>query len=308
MHRIIAYLLFLVVAVSAAAQVDVSGTVVDNENDEPLTGASVIVKGADGKIRKYASSKGGGGFAMTLPSVAGCRLEVTMMGFAKQSVALDSVSFPLTVRLEPGATLLKEVKVKADAIREQGDTVTYSVGSFAQEPYYVLKSFADSKLTYYDTAGLEKYVYEETPGEFNWGIGDSTKVVLGYECVMASTDFHGRHWTVWFSPEIPVADGPWKFCGLPGLILEATADGGQYSFVATGIEQTPREVGSVYLAEEYERTTRKDFLKARRAFLDNPLGQLNAQLCGIVVKVEDKDGAPAFAPASVVDFIETDYH
>ena len=133
MKRIVAYLIFLAVAVSAIAQVNVSGTVVDKESNEPLTGASVIVKGADGKIKKYATSKGDGGFAMSLPSVAGCRLEVSMMSFAKKIIPLDSVSFPITVYMEPGTTLLKEVTVKADRIREQGDTITYNVGSFAQQ-------------------------------------------------------------------------------------------------------------------------------------------------------------------------------
>ena len=133
MPRLIAYMLFLIATVSAVAQVNVSGTVVDKESNEPLTGASVIVKGADGKIKKYATSKGDGGFTMSLPSVAGCRLEVSMMSFAKKTIPLDSVSFPLTVLLEPGTTLLKEVTVKADRIREQGDTISYNVGSFAQQ-------------------------------------------------------------------------------------------------------------------------------------------------------------------------------
>ena len=133
MKRIVAYLIFLFVVVSAVAQVNVSGTIVDKESNEPLTGASVIVKGADGKIKKYATSKGDGGFAMSLPSVAGCRLEVSMMSFAKKTIPLDSVSFPITVYMEPGPTLLKEVTVKADRIREQGDTITYNVGSFAQQ-------------------------------------------------------------------------------------------------------------------------------------------------------------------------------
>jgi len=133
MTRLISYILFLIVAASAVAQVNVSGTVVDKESNEPLTGASVIVKGADGKIKKFTTSKGDGGFAMSLPTVEGCRLEVTMMSFTKQSIPLDSVAFPLTVYMEPGATVLKEVTVKADRIREQGDTITYNVGSFAQQ-------------------------------------------------------------------------------------------------------------------------------------------------------------------------------
>lgn len=133
MNRITVSLLFFFVAAIAVAQYNVTGKVIDKENSEPLVGASVIVKGGDGKIKKFASSKSDGGFAITMSSINGCRLEVLMMSFAKQSIPLDSVSFPLTVYMEPGTTLLKEVTVKADRIREQGDTITYNVGSFAQQ-------------------------------------------------------------------------------------------------------------------------------------------------------------------------------
>ncbi len=132
MNILVTYFLCLFVAVSAVAQVNVLGTVVDKESDEPLIGASVIVKGADGRIKKFATSKDDGWFAMSLSSVTGCSLEVSMMSFAKKTIPLDSVSFPLTIQLEPGTTLLKEVTVKADRIREQGDTISYTVGSFAQ--------------------------------------------------------------------------------------------------------------------------------------------------------------------------------
>lgn len=132
MKRLIIYFISIFVAVSVLGQVNVSGTVIDKENNEPLAGASVIVKGADGKIKKFTSSKSDGGFAITMPSVEGCRLEVAMMSFARQSIALDSVSFPLAVYMDAGTTLLKEVTVKADRIREQGDTIAYNVGSFAQ--------------------------------------------------------------------------------------------------------------------------------------------------------------------------------
>lgn len=133
MNRIITYLIFLFVAVCAVAQINVTGKVIDKESNGPLVGASVIIKGADGKIKKFASSKSEGEFSITMPSVNGCRLEVAMMSFAKQSIPLDSVSSPLTVYLEKGTTILKEVTVKADRIREQGDTITYNVGSFAQQ-------------------------------------------------------------------------------------------------------------------------------------------------------------------------------
>ena len=177
--------------------------------------------------------------------------------------------------------------------------------------YYILKSLDENIIRYYDNAGLDKFFYEETPEEWHWEIGDATKNILGYECVEATTNFHGRKWTVWFTPEIPVHNGPWKFDGLPGLILEAIADGNQYHFVATGVQQTDKNIGIVYLADEYEKSSRKDFLKAKRSFIDNPLGKINAAFGGDNTKVINEDGSETngqiYVQASVVDFIETDY-
>lgn len=132
MKYLFSFILLLLSSLIATAQVNVSGKVVDRTANEPLAGASVIVKGADGKIKKFASTKADGAFTMQVASVNGCRLEVAMMGFVKQSLPLEGASFPLTVYMEEGTTVLKEVTVKADRIREQGDTITYNVGSFAQ--------------------------------------------------------------------------------------------------------------------------------------------------------------------------------
>lgn len=123
----------MLLAVAASAQVSVRGTVTDRETDKPLAGASVVVKGADGKIRKFSTSNTEGKFEMMLPAVTGCRLNVTMLGYTRRSLALDSVTFPLTVCMETGKTLLREVTVKSDRIREQGDTITYRTESFARQ-------------------------------------------------------------------------------------------------------------------------------------------------------------------------------
>ena len=133
MNRLLTITILLVLPLLALPQVDVCGKVIDKETGEPLAGASVMVKGADGKIKKFTTSKSGGGFSMTVPTVTGCRLEVSMMSFARRTLQLDSLEFPVTVEMLPGNITLKEVAVKADRIREQGDTVTYNVGSFAQK-------------------------------------------------------------------------------------------------------------------------------------------------------------------------------
>ncbi len=132
MIRLIFILAFVLAALTGMAQIDVSGKVIDKENNEPLTGASVILRNAEGKIKKFATSDANGKFAISASDIKGYTLDVSMMSFAKQTIKLDSVRLPLTVTMVPAATLLKEVAVKADRIREQGDTITYNVGSFAQ--------------------------------------------------------------------------------------------------------------------------------------------------------------------------------
>ena len=199
-----------------------------------------------------------------------------------------------------GEAKFKEMQ-RAAALAGNFDDIPRRDGSM-----YVVKSTDANVMKVCDTAGMEQYVVEEPIENIDWTIvEDSVKKVLGYDCIMATADYHGRKWTAWFTPEIPLQAGPWKLAGLPGLILEADADNGVYSFVATGIQNTTRQISQVYLADRYEKVSRKDLLKAQRSFLDNPLGQINAKYGdkGVVVSGDVK-----FADASVVDLIESDYH
>ena len=51
-------------------------------------------------------------------------------------------------------------------------------------------------------------------------IPDSTKEILGYACNMAKTVFAGREYVAWYTVDIPLPYGPYKFYGLPGLVVE----------------------------------------------------------------------------------------
>ncbi len=178
--------------------------------------------------------------------------------------------------------------------------------------FYVVKSLADKKLTYYEIVGMNRLYEEEPIQDFNWKISDSTRIVLGYRCSLASVELYGRKWKAWFSPEIPIMDGPWKLSELPGLILESETEDGLYHFTATGIRNTSRPVGTVFLSDRYEKVSRRDLLKSKRAFFDNPLGNISSQASGRIV-IQDENGNKIsssgrfFAPREVVDFIETDY-
>ena len=79
--------------------------------------------------------------------------------------------------------------------------------------------------------------YEEPLPQFEWEFMEAVDTVASYVCSKAKTLFRGREWTVWFTMEIPISAGPWKFSGLPGLILKAQDDKMDYIWECQSIAQ-----------------------------------------------------------------------
>lgn len=77
-----------------------------------------------------------------------------------------------------------------------------------------------SDTLYVRHSGFPLYQCKENPLDFNWKIADERKEIAGYQCVQATGEFRGRAYIAWFAPEIPILAGPYKFGGLPGLIVE----------------------------------------------------------------------------------------
>ena len=72
---------------------------------------------------------------------------------------------------------------------------------------------------------------------FDWQLLEGDSIVCGYPCHKAQTTFRGRTWTTWYTLDLPYNDGPWKLCGLPGLILHAQDSTRQFIFDCTSIEK-----------------------------------------------------------------------
>ena len=136
---------------------------------------------------------------------------------------------------------------------------------------YVYKNYPSGKMTVTDGVSLQDFIYEDESNAQQWEIRDSTKTILDYPCQMTVCNFRGRQWTAWFTTDIPVSDGPWKFGGLPGLIMEAYDKGNQYVFTIVGLQKLESEpiiFRESYLpAKRFEKTNRLDFLKANKAAL-----------------------------------------
>lgn len=83
--------------------------------------------------------------------------------------------------------------------------------------YYLIQN--NGQFTYVEKVFYLELAYKENP-EFNWKIIEQYKTILGYKCQLATTEYEGRKYSAWFSLDIPIPMGPYKFRGLPGLIME----------------------------------------------------------------------------------------
>lgn len=82
-----------------------------------------------------------------------------------------------------------------------------------------------------------KTIYiKDSLSTIDWKITNDTIHILTYPCLSAKTYFRGRDYIAYFTTEIQHSDGPWKFSGLPGLILNIKSEDGEYEWSATKIE------------------------------------------------------------------------
>lgn len=90
-----------------------------------------------------------------------------------------------------------------------------------------------------------------------WQMLEETDTILGYACQKASVSYAGRDYTAWFTTEIPINDGPWKFWGLPGLILKVIDNQELFEWLAIGLEKKDGDI--VMSKVDYEKANPKQF-------------------------------------------------
>ena len=73
--------------------------------------------------------------------------------------------------------------------------------------------------------------------KLNWEISNQQESILGYLAQKATTFFAGREWTAWFTDEISIPNGPYKFYGLPGLILKISDKTNTHSFEMISVQK-----------------------------------------------------------------------
>src|SRR5690606_25637525 len=84
--------------------------------------------------------------------------------------------------------------------------------------FTVEKDFNSGSKVFSSRIGRDQYSYNEDRAT-DWQILPETTTIGDYKAQKAQTQFAGRTWFAWFTTDIPLQDGPYKFSGLPGLII-----------------------------------------------------------------------------------------
>lgn len=123
----------------------------------------------------------------------------------------------------------------------------------------IFRDYNKNKQIVHQRYDLSNWQLNEDIAKPHWEIQDSIINVLGYDCIMATSEYRGRKWFAFFSPEIPIPEGPWKLIGLPGIILKACDEKNEYCYEAISIDT--RNPGLVEYYNYRDRLIVKDRIK-----------------------------------------------
>ncbi|WP_407517732.1 GLPGLI family protein [Elizabethkingia anophelis] len=151
--------------------------------------------------------------------------------------------------------------------KEQSNMMTSNIR------YIINKKHKNQEINYISSVGPDTFSYIEIK-PFNWKISTEIKKIGSYNTQKATTQYGGRDWEIWFTTEVPFQDGPYKFCGLPGLIVKAEDSKGDYQFELV----EARKISDIYKApspsKQIVKIKKEEYNKVYKRFIEDPVAFL----------------------------------
>lgn len=203
--------------------------------------------------------------------------------------------------------MILDLKNNISIFRESQDKKTDSVklnhgnGRFkmgVENQFYVKKNLAQKRIEKVITyLGTDYFLPIEEI--LNWKITSEQKIIGKYKSQKAETNYGGRNWIAWFTTDVPFQDGPYKFRGLPGLIVKVEDDAKNYSWELKGNKKI-----ADYNPESYSEKLMKQFGQGKNnlevsrdkfetmyaAYKKDPFGSIRSQLAMIPADAKMPDG------------------
>lgn len=186
-----------------------------------------------------------------------------------------------------------------------------------QVSYKVTKQYPDFKTYLFRSVSMDQYKIREDQKP-DWKILPDKQKIGEYNAQKATTNFGGREWTAWFTTEIPFQDGPYKFYGLPGLIVKIEDTTGSHSMTLVGNKtiktqegekeiQLPENIKILGLGGKDIEVTKDQFKKVWKAYANDPTKNMREMMMKngsesgskVSFKVKTSDGKEISDPNQV---------
>ncbi|MDD1538083.1 GLPGLI family protein [Riemerella anatipestifer] len=150
---------------------------------------------------------------------------------------------------------------------------------------WVLKTYPNYEVELYTKIGFDDYAVRDER-KMQWKIAPEHETFKNWKVQKATTEFAGRKWTAWFTTDIPIPDGPYKFHGLPGLIVKMEDQKKMFSFELVGskkINDTQKAIFTDKLIN-LAKIDRKQFKKAFQENRSDPAKSLRMMGGNVILK------------------------
>jgi Protein of unknown function (Porph_ging). len=183
-----------------------------------------------------------------------------------------------------------------DSIRSNSDRGTWMLYKPTDNLYNLYINYPTNKVTVIDLA-VGAFNYFEYVEDFEipkWNILNETQKILNLNCKKATCRYKGRDYIAWYATGIPISRGPYKFAGLPGLILKISDTENLYDFECIAIEKANKPMYKKY--EDGIKTiptTKEKFINMEKKFCENPKASAEAMFKSQGMNFDDiKDLVP----------------
>lgn len=171
-----------------------------------------------------------------------------------------------------GSVFYPEIFSEWAAIYQHNGSVSKSKLPETKLDYMVKKNYDDEETYFKEMIGTNLYEIRE-PRKIVWTNSNETQQYHNYRVKKATTTFAGRQWEAWFSDEFPINDGPYKFKGLPGLILKIKDTQSDYEIFLVEVKKIDRPLTFEFFKNINIKTLSIDYdtyLKKKQDFKQNP--------------------------------------
>lgn len=152
--------------------------------------------------------------------------------------------------------------------------------------YSVSKQYPKYEVSLHNRILMDQYKVAETR-PMKWKINSENQKIGEWNAQKAEADFAGRHWIAWFTTEIPIQDGPYKFHGLPGLIVKLEDSTKSHAFTLQGIKNFDSVPSEIFGSKEIA-VNLKQYDKLIKDYENDPTKGLKIlQSGGITMKMID---------------------